>query len=87
VLMDRVDLGLGTGGYRFRIERVTTTTSTEGKRFQEIVRPQAQPQEKESQHEGEEAPTKRSLLRDFPERSIRTWRFLTANLRGVCEAL
>jgi hypothetical protein len=57
VLMDRVDLGPGAGGYQFRIEKATSHDHEiyeEGKRLQEMVRQQAQPQEKESQDEGQE---------------------------------
>ena len=52
VLTDKVDLGPGVGGYRFRIEKPTSHDRElyeAGKRFQEIVRQQTQTPEKVAQ--------------------------------------
>jgi len=45
VLTERVNLGTGAGGYRFRVEKTTShdlELYESGKRFQEIAREQSQ---------------------------------------------
>lgn len=55
VLTERVDLGPGVGGYRFRIEKPTSHDRDlyeAGKRFEEIVRRQTETREKAAQDVG-----------------------------------
>jgi hypothetical protein len=45
VLTERVNLGAGAGGYRFRVEKTTSQDQElyrQGKRFQEIARQQSE---------------------------------------------